>query len=122
MPIWSSDISPTTIQNNHPAPAPSRPPSFRPPAAVRKKHGYLRAQFQRLPARRGPRKAICAVAASIFTAAYHMLKDGPDQFRKTPTNDPRKALARQIERLGFTCSISPQVWRRCYELDGALAF
>ncbi|HEU4906948.1 MAG TPA: IS110 family transposase [Solirubrobacterales bacterium] len=82
-------------------------------AAVRKKHSYLNAQFQRLRARRGPRKAICAVAASILTAAYHMLKDGtfyadpgPDHFRKTQPITRAKALARQIERLGFTCSIS----------------
>ena len=45
-------------------------------AAVRKKHSYLNAQFQRLRSRRGPRKAICAVAASMLTAAYHMLGDG----------------------------------------------
>ena len=85
-------------------------------AAVRKKHGYLQAQFQRLRARRGPRKAICAIAASILTAVYHMLKDGtvyvdpgPDHFRKTQPATRAKALARQIERLGFTCSISPVV-------------
>ena len=84
-------------------------------AAVRKKHSYLNAQFQRLRARRGPRKAICAVAASILTAAYHMLSDGtfyadpgPDHFRRTEPMTRAKALARQIERLGFTCSISPR--------------
>ena len=56
-------------------------------AASRKKASYLQAQFQRLRARRGPKKAICAVAASILTAAYHMLRDGtvyqdlgPDHF------------------------------------------
>ena len=37
---------------------------------------YLQAQFQRLRHRRGPEKAICAVAASILTAGYHMLRDG----------------------------------------------
>ena len=83
-------------------------------AAVRKKQSYLQAQFQRLRARRGPRKAICAVAASMLTAAYHMLSDGtfyadpgPAHFRKTPPMTRAKALARQIERLGFACSISP---------------
>jgi hypothetical protein len=29
-----------------------------------------------LKARRGPKKAVIAVAASILTAVYHMLKDG----------------------------------------------
>jgi hypothetical protein len=45
-------------------------------AAVRKKDSYLKAQFLRIKARRGPKKAIMAVAASILTAIYHMLKDG----------------------------------------------
>src|ERR1700729_3895837 len=44
-------------------------------AAVRKKDSYLQAQFYRIKARRGPKKAIMAVAASILTAIYHMLKD-----------------------------------------------
>ena len=45
--------------------------------AVRHHHGgYLRAQFVRLRSRRGPKKAIVAVAASILTAAYHVLRDG----------------------------------------------
>lgn len=45
-------------------------------AASRKKHSYLRAQFQRLTSRRGPKKAILAVANSMLTAAYYMLRDG----------------------------------------------
>jgi len=83
-------------------------------AAVRKKHSYFNAQFQRLRGRRGARKAICAVAASILTAIYHMLNDGtayadlgPDHFRRNEPMTRAKALARQIERLVFTCSLSP---------------
>jgi transposase len=45
-------------------------------AAIKKRESYLHAQFHRLKARRGPKKAIMAVAASILTAIYHMLKDG----------------------------------------------
>src|SRR4249920_4083883 len=44
-------------------------------AATRKKDSYYGAQFRRLRAKRGPKKAICAVAASMLTAIYHMLKD-----------------------------------------------
>ena len=40
------------------------------------KNSYYRAQFLRLKARRGPQKAICAVAASILRAIYHMLTNG----------------------------------------------
>jgi hypothetical protein len=42
-------------------------------AAARAKNTYLQAQFLRLKARRGPKKAAIAVAASILTAVYHML-------------------------------------------------
>jgi transposase len=45
-------------------------------AAVRTKNSYYRAQFLRLRARRGPKKAIVAVAASMLTAIYYILRDG----------------------------------------------
>lgn len=83
-------------------------------AAARKKQSYLQAQFQRLRHRRGPKKAVCAVAASILTAAYHMLKDGTvyadlgaDHFQRRTPEARAKALVRQIERLGFSCAIAP---------------
>jgi hypothetical protein len=44
-------------------------------AASRHKDGYLRAQFLRIKSRRGPKKAIIAVAASILTAAYYLVRD-----------------------------------------------
>jgi len=66
-------------------------------AAKRKKGSYLHAQFNRICARRGPKKAVGAVAASILRAAYHMLKNtvpyqdlGGDYFirrNKPPTPD-----------------------------------
>jgi transposase len=78
-------------------------------AASRKKGGYLRAQFQRLRARRGPKKAICAVAASILTAAYHMLRDGtfyqdlgPDHFSRRTKGDRTVRLVRHLTALGYT--------------------
>ena len=47
-------------------------------AASRKKDSYYKAQFNRLRGKHGPKKAICAVAASMLTAIYHMLKDGTE--------------------------------------------
>jgi transposase len=44
--------------------------------AARKKDSYFHAQFLRLKSRRGPKKAILAVAASMLTDAYVMLRDG----------------------------------------------
>ena len=83
-------------------------------AASRKKLSYLQAQFQRLRHRRGPKKAICAVAASILTAVYHMLRDGTfyqdlgaDHFRRASPEDQAIRLARQIAKLGFTCTLVP---------------
>jgi hypothetical protein len=43
--------------------------------ASRNKKGYLYAQFLRVKSRPGPKKAIMAVAASILTAAYHLVRD-----------------------------------------------
>ena len=48
-------------------------------AATRRKASYLRALFHRIPAkRRGAKKAIIAVAASMLTAIWHMLRDGTE--------------------------------------------
>src|SRR3712207_2529977 len=83
-------------------------------AASRKKAGYLRAQFQRLRQRRGPKRAVCAVAASMLTAIWHMLRDGTHQdlganhFHKRSPEQQAHHLARQIAKLGFACSIVPQ--------------
>src|SRR3954453_12976417 len=83
-------------------------------AGTRKKGSYLQAQFQRLRHRRGPKRAVCAVAASILTAAYHMLRDGtfyqdlgPDHLRRGTPEPQVSRLARQITKLGFTCTIAP---------------
>jgi transposase len=77
-------------------------------AAKRKKDSYYKAQFFRLQARRGPQKAICAVAASILTAIYHILKNGTehhdlgaDHFNRRSTEDQAKRLVAQLTRLGF---------------------
>ena len=72
--------------------------------ATRAKKSYLRAQFLRLKARRGPRKAIVAVAASILTAAYFMLARGTDYHDLGPTYferaDRQKAARRLLRKLG----------------------
>jgi len=76
--------------------------------ATRAKDTYLQAQFLRLRARRGPKKAIMAVAASILTAVYHMLKDqldyrdlGPNHFNGADKVKSVNRLLRRIETLGF---------------------
>jgi transposase len=72
-------------------------------AASRKKDSYLRAQFLRLRSRRGPMKAIIAVAASMLNAAYHILRDGVPYKELTGTyldaRDRTKLATRLIRRL-----------------------
>jgi transposase len=83
-------------------------------AAARKKNSYFEAQFFRLKARRGPKKAAVAVAASILTTAYHMLADGTcyqdlgaDHFaRRNPARAAAK-LANRIRNLGFQVELRP---------------
>ena len=45
-------------------------------SAVRNKNSYFHAQFQRISAHRGKKRAYVAVAHSMLIAIYHMLKDG----------------------------------------------
>jgi transposase len=72
-------------------------------SATRKKDSYLRAQFHRIKSRRGVMKAIVAVAASMLTAVYHMLRDGVAYRELTGTyfdsRDRTKIAKRLIRRL-----------------------
>jgi transposase len=83
-------------------------------AAKRKKGSYYRAQFFRIQAKRGPQKAICAVAASLLTAIYHMLKYGvphhdlgAEHFDRRPTEVKAKRLVTQLAKLGFIVQLQP---------------
>jgi transposase len=80
-------------------------------AAKRAKHSYYSAQFHRLRSRRGPQKAICAVAASLLTAIYHMLKSGlphrdlgADYFDRRSPQAKAKRLLTQLAKLGFAAT------------------
>jgi len=81
-------------------------------AAVRKKGSYLQAQFLRLKTRRGPKKAIMAVAASILTAIYHMLKDGT-LYQDLGSNhfqskgQQAKRLVKRLADLGYAVALTP---------------
>jgi len=83
-------------------------------AAARTKGSYLQAQFHRIKARRGPKKAILAVAASILTAIYHMLKDGtlyqdlgPNHFDARSKERQKNRLVRRLAELGYTVELAP---------------
>ena len=83
-------------------------------AAVRAKETYLRAQFLRLKSRRGPKKAILAVAASMLTASYHILKHevdyhdlGADHFDRRDKAKLARRLIRRLHDLGLNVEIRP---------------
>jgi transposase len=84
-------------------------------AAVRSKVSYLRALFLRIKARRGAKKAIIAVAASMLTSAYFMLRDavpyrdlGPSHFDKQHRQKTIQRLVRRLQDLGHTFPAQPQ--------------
>ena len=83
-------------------------------AARKTKHSYLRAQFNRLAARRGVKKAVIAVAASILTSAYFILRDdvgyrdlGSDYLDQRDPGKLARRLAKRIEALGFSVDLRP---------------
>jgi transposase len=83
-------------------------------SAVRKKGSYLSCQYASIASRRGSKKAIIAVAGSILTAVYHMVRDGvgyrppePQKLEATAKAQKAKRLASQIRSLGFAVQISP---------------
>jgi transposase len=81
-------------------------------AATRKKGSYLQAQFLRVKARRGPKKAVVAVAASMLTAAYFILRDGVEYhdlggryFVERDKTQLTKRLLRRLRDLGVEVEI-----------------
>jgi len=83
-------------------------------AALNRKDSYLRAQFHRIKARLGAKKAIMAVAASILTSIYHMLKDGTTYHDLGPQHFERRSKAHQADRLvkrfadlGYAVALAP---------------
>lgn len=77
-------------------------------AASRQKNWYLAAQYRRIAARRGPKRAVMAVAHSILVIIYHLLSEGTTyQERGEPFFEERdrdateRRLVHQLTRLGY---------------------
>jgi transposase len=80
--------------------------------ASRKKDSYTRSQYLRLKLRRGPKKAVVAVAASILTAAYFILLRGvpyadlgPSFLDQRDRERTAKRLIRRLQDLGIQVEI-----------------
>ena len=81
-------------------------------AATRKKESYLQAQFRRLKGRRGPKKAIVAVAASMLTAVYCMLRHetgyhelGGRYLANRDSERVKQRLIRRLQKLGVAVEV-----------------
>ncbi len=83
-------------------------------AAVRTKHSYLAAQYHRIAARRGAKKAIIAVAHTLLTIVYHVIARrepyrelGADYFDRRRPAATADRLVRRLHRLGFAVTVTP---------------
>lgn len=83
-------------------------------AAIKVKGSYLQAQFHRLRARRGAKKAIIGVAASMLAAAWHMLRDGTEwhelgaaHFDRADATKTANRLIRRLQQIGYTVQAQP---------------
>jgi transposase len=81
-------------------------------AAVRTNNTYLRAQYHRIRMRRGAKKAIVAVAASMLTAVYHMLKDGThyqdlgyNHFDQHAKERQKNRLVKRLADMGYAVQL-----------------
>jgi transposase len=82
--------------------------------AGRTKHTYLGAQFRRLAARRGKKKAVIAVAHSVLVVIYHVLtrnepyRDlGPNYFDERDRAAVTRRTVRRLEQLGYRVELVP---------------
>lgn len=83
-------------------------------SAIKVKGSYLQAQFHRLRARRGAKKAIIGVAASMLTAAWHMLRTstpwrelGAAHFDRADAHKTATRLIRRLQQIGYAVQVTP---------------
>jgi transposase len=85
-------------------------------AASHAKGSYLAAQYRRLAARRGKKRALLAVGHSILAIFYHLLKNkgieyhdlGADFFDRLEPERLRRYLVTRLQRLGFDVTLKPK--------------
>ena len=82
-------------------------------AGIKTKNSYLSAQYRRLAARRGQKRAIVAVARTILVAAYYILKDeveyrdlGGDYFDRLNEEKTKRHLVKRLEKLGYQVELT----------------
>ena len=83
-------------------------------AAGRSKNTYLGAQYRRLTARRGGKRAALAVGHSVLTIAYHMMERGTkfqelgaDYFDRRNPERVKARLVQRLEKMGYEVKLEP---------------
>jgi transposase len=81
-------------------------------AASHQRDCYLKARFHRIKSRRGPKKAVLAVANTMLRAIYHMLKNdmpyhdlGADFFDRENHDRTVRRLTTRLANLGYTVDL-----------------
>jgi transposase len=84
-------------------------------AAVKKKDSYFHAKFLRIKRRQGSKRAFVAVAASMLTAAYHMIQRdehfrdlGAGYFDQFDRQKLARHLIRRLQELGLEVNVHSQ--------------
>jgi transposase len=81
-------------------------------AAVRAKQSYFRKKYLRIKGRRGAKKAIVAVAASILRTLWHLLTKGGEYkdlgfgYEEPSREQAANRLVARLRRLGYTAQLS----------------
>ena len=85
-------------------------------AVTRKKDCYLSAQFKRLAARRGVKRAVMAVAHTMLVIGYHMLKTrqgyhelGGDYLERINKHQLQRYYLKRLQRLGLVVTIETAI-------------
>jgi transposase len=83
-------------------------------AVTRNKDCYLSAQFKRLAARRGVKRAVMAVAHTMLIIGYHMLKTGQgyhelggDYLERINKDQLQRYYMKRLQRLGLKATLEP---------------
>ena len=84
-------------------------------AASHTKETYLSAQYRRLAARRGKKRALVAVGHTILVVVYHILKDGTrfqelgaEYLDRLEPERQTRQLVRRLEKLGHKVRLEPR--------------
>jgi hypothetical protein len=87
--------------------------------AARSKRTYVGAQYRRIAARRGKKRAAVAVGHTILVMAYHVLTRrepyrelGPNYFDERDRRRVERRLVARLEQLGYNVELKQEAWQK----------